>query len=528
MPPPERLLSGNIGRLWLSEIASTLGNLVLGSGVVIWFIQITDRSLIAVALLLASMALPPVLVASFAGTLASRRDPRRLLSVLGVLRVTLAFLFVLMHFNTVIPITLLLAFGLSLATSMRDALRRAAIAHGVPVRARSLLASGDQVAVGVLSVAGPALATLLYVLNGERILTIAIGASVCYFLAFVGESQVGPLPDKFLYQRPVNDVPAAKNESVWEGDEDDEEDAQVIAAEHKTPVWELVAPPDRRSASADISAGLRLAGTSSHALIAVLLTALLALLGGTLAVIEPFYVWLDLRQVPYILGLLFVASGLGAAIASALVVEIRSFGRFFLVIGTLGSAAGLYMLPRTTDITHGLIAIAILGAANVLAIRGGQMTIFRHFVPVEQRAVAAMLSVLRPTMSLFGILAALALLQGFSAIQPTGVNNLLVISALAALLCGVVGAVFVVLPNWRTAEAVATLEDDEWDESTDDSRYLPRAGGADDSGRYPAYSDEYETPRGDGHYDDDEDDDAPPPTRGSRGYADPGRDPRRR
>src|SRR5262249_18536861 len=111
--PPERLWSGNLRRLWLGEIASTAGNVVLGTGILIWLFQLTF-SFSAVLLLLLSLAVPTAIVSLFSGSLGAIQDTRRALAMIGVLRVALAFLFVLMHFNTILPIVYLLCIGLAL------------------------------------------------------------------------------------------------------------------------------------------------------------------------------------------------------------------------------------------------------------------------------------------------------------------------------------------------------------------------------------------------------------------------------
>ena len=538
---PSKLWSGNIGRLWFSEIASTTGDVILGAGIVIWFTQIT-KSFQAVSLLLLALAVPIMLVSALAGSLASRRDTRRLITLLGMLRIALALLFVLMHFHTVVPIALLLGFGLALTTSMRGMLRRGAIAHGVPVRSRGLLASGDQVAAGGIAVAGPALATLLFILDGERIFTISLGAALCYALAFIGETRVEPLPDKILFQRPANATKDEAPESVWE---EEDEDEVVVAAEKRAAVWELEAVPNTRESLADVNAGLRIAGTSSHALVALLLLALLALAGGALAAIEPFYVAVDLHQVPYVLGLLFTATGLGAALASAIVVELRAFGRFFLLIGAIASGIGLIMLTHTPDVQQALEAVALLGAANIFAIRGGQMTLLRHFVPVEQRAVTAALNTVRSVMSVVGIAGTLLILGGFAFARAgflfatVGLNSLLGIAGLTVLIGSFIAAMPVLLPNammkrMATDDLDELPTDDDMDkgdlDSAEYSRYMPTSGRYEDSEEYSRYmpsrgpyaneeSDEYQAPPRPSRrppYDDEEDDLPPRSGQGRR------------
>ena len=526
--PKDHLLSGNIRRLWISEIASIAGDVILGAGVVIWYIQLTFQ-FVPVALLIMALAAPTALVSLFAGSLAARRDPRRILLLLGVLRVALAGLFIAMHYHTIPQLVLLLAFGLSLASNMRGALRRAAVAHGVPIRARGLLASGDQLAAGILSVLGPALATLLFILNGERIFTIAVGAAICYLVAFIGESQAEPLPDKILYQRPAGEVLAVAN--VWEGDEDEAEDSRVIKAEAQAQVWELAAPPTPAAALADIGAGMRIAGTSSHAQAAFWALSLLAGVGGALAVAQPFYVWIDLQLPPYTLGLLFTATGVGAAIASAIAVELRAGGRIFLPVGLLVSGIGLIALPRMTDLPHALAVVCILGAANVLAIRGGQMLLLQHFIPVEQRAVASAIAAVMACSTFIGIVGAYCFLHGLgSVVKPLGLENTLIVGGIGILLASVVTTLQLLLPNKMAGEesaalADATEYDEAWDETggdddygdDEDSRRYPAPRRYEESDRYaahsaqyPAYGDEYEAPPRRNRSREDEDDDEPP------------------
>lgn len=524
--PKEHLFTGNLRRLWLSEIFSTAGDVILGTGTVIWYLQIT-RSFVPVMLLLLAFAAPAALIAFFAGSLMARRDPRRVLLALGVLRVALALVFIAMYFHTIPQLMVALAGGLALSSSLRAALRRAAVARGVPLRARGTLASGDQLAAGILAVAGPALTTLLYVLDGERIFTIAVGAALCYIVALMGESQAEPLPDKILYQRPAGDAPKVAN--VWDDDEDEEADSQVIAAEAQAQVWELAAPPTPAQAFADIRAGLDITGTSTHAQAAFWALTLLALAGGVLAVAEPFYLGLDLGQEPFMLGLLFTATGLGAAVASALVVEARRFGRIFLVVGLLAGGGGLIALPRLTNLPHALGVIALIGAANVCAIRGGQMVLLQHFLPTAQRAVASASFAVTALMAPLGMLAGFVMIHGVGASAPLGLNDALIVGGAGIALSGVATATQVLLPNkmapddspaagYTDVDALADQPDD-WDDDDyddedddkDDSRRYPRYQGRyDDSARYeaysaeyPAYSDEYETPRR-RRYDDDD------------------------
>lgn len=522
--PREHLLSGNLRRLWLSEIASTAGDVILGTGTVIWYLHLT-RQFVPVALLVLAFALPPALLSPVAGALAARRDPRRILLLLGVLRVALALVFVAMHFHTIPQLILALAAGLSLSSTLRSALRRAAVAHGVPVRARGVLASGDQVTATILAVLGPALTMFLFVVNGERIFTIAIGAALCYVIAITGESQAEPLPDKILYQRPAGDDPRVAN--VWEGDEDAEEDSAVLAAEAQAQVWELTAPPTPKAALADVRDGLGIAGTASHAQAALWGMALLALAGGILAVAEPWYLWDHLGQVPFMLGFLFIAAGFGAAIASAIVVAARAWGRIFLVVGLAASGAGLVALARITDLPHAMEAVAIISAANVFAIRGGQMVLLRHFVPVAQRAVAAASEVVTALLALVGMLVGFVMIKGFASIAPIGLTNALGATGGAVVLSGAIIAVLMVLPNRdlgaakTPAFAVAPLQDgwedaadDDYDDDEDPSRRYPAYAEDSDryaaySAQYPAYSDEYEAQPRRGRYDDDEDDTPP-------------------
>ncbi len=489
---PERLFSGNVRRLWLSEAASNAGDLIFGAGVVIWLMQLR-YSFNDVAMLLLAFAIPTALVTFFAGSLGSIRDPRRALWLTGALRVLLAVVFIAMHFDTIIPVVILLAFGLALASNLRRALRHAAVAHTIPVRARGLLASGDQVTASIMSVAGPALATLLYVLDGERIFTIAIGAAVCYLMALTSESNAEPLPDRILFQRPENAASAIH--SAWEGDEDSREDAAVIAAEEEAAVWELAAPPNTRAAIADIDAGLQIVGAASRPQYTFIAMGVLALVGGIVGLLEPFYVWIQLHQAPYILGLLYTAAGVGAALGSTIVVGARGFGRLFLILGLLASGVSLIILTRTTDVTHALMIIALMSAANVFAIRGGQVTLLRHFVPIAQRAVAQSLAVTRAWLAVLGITGAFLLGKKHNLPVPTlGLTTLLVMSGISIIVCGILLTLVVLLPN-RVTPLVDTGELDPLPEYDDmeNSKDYPAYGGSarypayDESARYPAY-----------------------------------------
>lgn len=486
---PDRLWSGNVARLWLSEFASTAGDIILGIGTLIWLLQLT-RSIETVAVFLLVMAIPPVMVNLVQGFLAGFKDTRKLLTLLGFLRIGLAGSFVLMHFHTIIPVVMLLAFGLSLSSSLRSALRRGTIAHGITFRSRQVLASGDQLAAGILSVLAPAMTLLIYILNGERIIAIAIASVVCYFLAQFGETRVKPLPDKVLYYRPEAEQTI---QSVWNDEEDEESDAEVLSEEHKHAVWELVAPPNLRSALVDINDGMRFTGSTSHALTAFLLICLASMVGGAVSIYEVVYVGVNLHQVPAILGLLFTAAGLGAALASAIVVLLRRGGRIFLSLGSVGIGILLIMLPQYTDIPRALGVIAILGAANVFTIRGGQIILMRHFPPVGQRAVASAISLFAAIMVLPGIIFGILLLTGLHSIkyvpkiQGIGLSGSLFITGMLMLIGAVPAMIALIIPSRSlVAEEEEELEpipsdDDDLDEDDDyDERGYRRTRYADD------------------------------------------------
>ncbi len=530
------MMSGNVGRLWISEAFSRIGDSVLSVGAIIWLTQLT-YSFGFITLLLICFAAPQMLVAMTGRFFSGRRDPRSLVFILELLRISLAGLFIAMYFRTIIPVTLLLAFGLSLASALRSALRRGSIYFGTAYNARSKVSSGDQLAAGAISVTGPAIAMLLYIVNGERVFTIAIGAILCYLFALLFEMRVTPLPPRVLYT--PNKTEEDENASVWEGDEDeDEEDTatRLKRAAAARPVWELMPPDTLKKALTDINDGLRIAGSMTHSFIAVLLLTALAAAGGILAVYEPFYVNLNLHQTPVTLGLLFTAAGLGAAAASAIIVEIRRWGRFFLFFGVLGSGAALIKFAQQTDLRAAFIATVVLGGANVLAIRGGQMTLLRSFRSPEQRAVSAASDLLLAIAGVLGILIGAYEVIGretikhFAVLPIVGIDNTLISTGVFIALLGVICGFYLIMPNkeLKVKESSAPplpnsedsgedydMDDDSYEDDYDDDEYDDReitgesrryrsvrqSGYEDYSGYYPAARSGY-----DDEYDDDEND----------------------
>lgn len=197
---------------------------------------------------------------------------------------------------------------------------------------------------------------------------------------------------------------------------------------------------------------------------------------------------------------------------------------------------GLIALPRMSDAAHALGTVAVIGAANVFAIRGGQMVLLRHFIPIGQRAIAASIAAITALMAPLGMLAGYLLIVGLGPLKPVGLENALILSGAGVVLCGAITAVQMIMPN--AMAPVETIEDiaagmegaaEDWDDEYDDdeedayedSRRYPRARGGraryDDSdrystysGAYPAYSDEYEAPRRRSRYDDEDDDESAP------------------
>lgn len=384
---------GNPGHLWRGELASQLGEATLSAGIVMW-IAVLLPSPLAVAAAVLALALPALFVRPFVARLENVREPRVPLVWIGRLRIVLALGLIAMHFQTIIPVLYALLLGISLLGRMREAVRtaviRACLEQGEPAH----VANDMHVGAAVAAVVGPLLATLFFILLGERILLVSIGAALFFLLSMNSEGFLDALPPErraFLRVTPAAALAEGGATDLPPEPDDVGEDADPQRLrELGLPEWYQQGPKHAGHALVDLRAGLGLAGTRTASTAALVAVAALAMIGGGLAVLEVFYVTGELGLPTFYLGPLLAAEGTGAALGVALAGGgTGKRWRGLLIGGVVVSGLAVAALTRLPLMQLALGVALVLGMAEAFALAGVRQALSSGFSGVERRALAA-------------------------------------------------------------------------------------------------------------------------------------------
>ncbi|HEY7851173.1 MAG TPA: hypothetical protein VIC27_13975, partial [Ktedonobacterales bacterium] len=265
---------GNVGHLWRGEVASLLGEGALSVGVIIWLAYLT-ASPFAVLAAVVALGLPWLLAGPLGATFENVREPRRLLSWIGRLRVVATLGVVAMHFLTVFPLLYLLIFVISMSGRLRQSLRVAAMRVCLAPGETELVANDLYVGAAVAAVLGPLLGSLLFLLLGDRIILVGLGAALFFLLAGNSDGFLDALPEQqrgFLQATPAIVAPdeatrddllrAARAEdddgASLATDEEDDPDGQPLSQRQRElalPEWYQQGPLNAAQAMGDIRQG---------------------------------------------------------------------------------------------------------------------------------------------------------------------------------------------------------------------------------------------------------------------------------
>jgi hypothetical protein len=537
---------GNPGHLWRGELFSLLGDAVVAAGVVMW-LALLSASPRDVAVALFALGLPALLAGPLATPFTRLQEPVRLFNLFGRLRVLFALALIGMHYSTILPVLYLLLFGLSLCGRLRSALRVAAartcLAPGEPER----VAASTHFAAVVVAVAGPLLAALLFILNGERILLVAGGAVAAYLLGAAADAQLDPLPRTrraFLLARPEEEDDPPDLEAEDDADPDEDPDEALHRREAALPEWQQWGPGSLRQAWRDVRDGMGLASSGSLSAVGLRALAALALVGGGLGVFEVFYLTDHLLLPTFYLGPLLAAEGAGLALGATIWSDLgrRGAGRVALVFGTAASGVALVALADAPSLLQALLAAVLLGGTNAVAVEGGRQALRAGFDGLQRRALAATESLVTCLCALAGIPLFVLFHYGYALPASGGAAGSQVVivpySAPALFFAGGVGLVLVAVAlvpmlvlggagdrrrarraRRRSARRGGRRSRDGWEESgayAEESGLYAAADGYDEDEDLDDWAEDEEYPdSGRGGWDDDRDD-RPPRGRGGR------------
>lgn len=491
---------GNPGHLWRGSVASTLGEGLLSAGILIWLTALTLSPQV-IAFAIVALGLPFVIAGPFAAGFESASEPETLLRWVGRLRIVLVVALVAMHFKTILPAVYLLLFAISLCGRLHDALRTAVIRTCLAPGEPAQVANDMHVGAALAGVLGPLLATFCYIILGERVILVALGAGAFFLISLNSENFLDTLPPSrrdFLLATPESatsgeDWPEAisfDDDHTSDGDLDPEEQR-----EHALPAWYQLGPSSALRAIGEIRAGLSLAGTTQANATAMWSLAALSFLGGGLALLEVFFLLQTLGLPPFYLGPLLAAEGAGMAFGALLggSFEVGGPWRGRLLVGLAGSGAALVALVKFPSLPIVLAACFGLGVCNALAVQAARQGVLEGLNGIERRAVTAAESFVVALCAVLGTLIFVAIFDGAALpihvpASLTGWSaSGLIFSAGAGLIAAtVVFALLLILMPKRAAQRAARAElgtsarlpalDDEDDADTDDDDYPPATG----------------------------------------------------
>ncbi len=414
---------GNAGHLWRGEFMSLLGESALSVGLIIWLAGLTESPLVILGALLA-LGIPWLLVGPLGAVFENVQEPARLLTWLGRLRMAAALALIPMHFLTIYPLLYILIFAISVSGRLRQALRVAAmrtcLAHGEI----ELVANDLYIGAAFASVVGPLFGAMLYLLLGDRIILLAIGAALLFLFAANSDGALDALPEEqraYLQAQPSAVAPdeATRDDLIRAAlDEDDagidEPSAEALTPEQRElalPEWYQAGPTQATEAMADIRAGVGLAGAQKQSASAMLTLLALALVGGGLSALEVFFIVQRLNLAPIYFGVVasLEAGGmvLGAYFMNARGPAKKPARQMLTGLMLTGLALVAFALSPLWYISFA--AALGMGIANAMAVTGARQALRAGRDGVERRAISAAENAYTAFASLLGA----ALFTGF-------------------------------------------------------------------------------------------------------------------
>ncbi|HEX8982658.1 MAG TPA: hypothetical protein VF792_07810 [Ktedonobacterales bacterium] len=533
---------GNAGHLWRGEFMSLLGESALSVGLIIWLAGLTRSPLVILGALLA-LGIPWLLVGPLGAVFENVKEPARLLTWLGRLRMAAALALIPMHFLTIYPLLYILIFTISISGRLRQALRVAAmrtcLAHGEI----ELVANDLYVASSFASVVGPLFGAMLYLLLGDRVILLAIGAALLFLFSANSDGALDALPEEqraYLQAQPSAVAPdeATRDDLIRAAlDEDgegvDDPSAEALSPEQRElalPEWYQAGPTQATEAMADIRAGVGLAGARKQSASAMLTLLALALVGGGLSALEVFFIVQRLNLAPIYFGVVasLEAGGmvLGAYFANARGPAKKPARQMLTGLMLTGIALVLFALSPLWMISFA--AALGMGIANAIAVTGARQALRTGRDGVERRAISAAENAYSAFASLLGA----ALFTGFyvgSSRLHVGSHTFTPLSlTLIFVVAGLGLALYSFALRWRPGVKDYDPVDDmpihtkarlaKIAQATNTGAAVGK-GGLWADGEDDGDADEYEDEEGytgeyDAEYEDDWDDAPPPPPRG--------------
>jgi MFS family permease len=349
------LISPDFALLWLKQSVTALCDALFGTTLLIWLSARTN-SPFSVGLAFVALGTPYALFGPFAEAATERWSRRRTMFVTDVVRGLLTFLLCI----TVLPVftprralavIYLLCFCIGLMSRFSLAAQRSAITAVVPPREHARGVSRIQGSAAIMTIAGPILAAMLFLLVGPSPLP---GLILAGFLLLLSAGGAQAMDHQFTAK--VRAVQARRKRRDAPEDEEGEQDPAREEDEEEEP-W---TPSVLRGGMADGIKGVRRVLRQRPFGTLASIVALVALVGGIFNILEVFFVSTYLGYPGAYLGLIVSANAAGVLLGS---VWFRQLDAHLSPVTTFTYAVLGMGLTTAGFISSRSLGIAILWAA---------------------------------------------------------------------------------------------------------------------------------------------------------------------
>lgn len=372
--PGERLfISSDFALLWLKQSVTALCDALFSTTMIIW-LSVRTNSPLSVGLALVALGAPYALFGPFAEAAAERWSRRRTMFVTDVVRGLLTFFLCITVLPVLSPrrglaVIYLLCFCIGLMSRFSLAAQRSAITAVVRPREHARGISRIQGSVAIMSIAGPILAAVLFLLLGPTPIPALILAG---FLLLLSAGGAQAMDQQFTAKVRAVHVRRGRRDADANG----EEDQEAAEEEESEAPWTRSVP---RSGIADGIKGVRLVLQQRPFGTIASVVGLVALLGGIFNILEVFFVSAYLGYPGPFLGLLVSANAAGVLLGSVwfrrLDAHLMPTTTFIFAVLGMGLTTAGFISSRS-------LSLAILWAA-AMGITNGMMLFSAQTALVE-------------------------------------------------------------------------------------------------------------------------------------------------
>ncbi len=369
----ERILIGpDFALLWLKQSVTALCDALFSTTLLIWLGTRPNASPISVGLALVALGVPYALFGPFAEAATERWSRRRTMFVTDVVRGIFTFLLCfavlpLLPPTRALAMIYLLCFFIGLMSRFSLAAQRSAITAVVRPKEHARGISRIQGSVAIMSICGPILAAMLFLMLGPTPLP---GLIIAGFLLLLSAGGAQAMDQQFTAK--VRAVQVRRKRRAETPDDAEAQDAAPEEVEiEEEESWH---PSVLRSGITDTFKGARLVLQQRPFGSIATTVALVAFVGGIFNVLEVFFVSAYLGAPGAYLGLLVSANAAGVLLGSAwfrqLDAHLTPITTFTFAVLGMGLTTAGFVASR--DLSFAILWAAAMGVTNGMILFSAQ------------------------------------------------------------------------------------------------------------------------------------------------------------